>query len=197
MSRKSAVISPENRAIARRAADTFGGKPSIREFVHDSMPLTVDILSCADSPGAGFTSYSTLGLSDHPMVNSQGEFPTRVEFAGVMESAAAGFHQVLGSAAFRVIRTREVVRPGRVFLDYVAEYFPDTHLPHLYFTAPFFWGDALSGEVFGGKRVSWILAIPASDAEVQYVRDHGDDAFERLLEARDADVTSLRRPSAA
>lgn len=83
MSRKDAVISPENRAIARRAAEVFGGRPSVREFVHDSLPLTVDILSAADSPNAGFVSYSTLGLSDHPMVTSQGEFPTRVEFAAV------------------------------------------------------------------------------------------------------------------
>lgn len=161
------------------------------------MPLTVDILSCAGSPSANFTSYSTLGLSDHAMVNTQGEFLTRVELAATMESTAAGFHQVLGSAAFRVMQTHEVVRPGRVLLDYVAEYSPDTHLPHLYFTAPSFWGDALSSAVFGDKRVSWLLAIPVSDAELQYVRDHGDDAFERLLESRDADVTSLGRASVA
>lgn len=197
MSRKAAVISPDNRAIARLAADAFGGKPSVREFAHDSLPLTVDILSCADGSGAAVTSYSTLGLSDHAMVNAQGEFPTRLEIAASMESAAIGFHQVLGSAAFRVMRTHEVIRPGRVFLDYVAEYFPGTDLPHLYFTAPFFWGDALSGGMFGSKRVSWLLAVPVSEAEVQYVRDHGDDALEQLLEARDADVTSLSRPSVA
>lgn len=191
------MISPENRAIAGHAAAAFGGKPSVREFLHDALPLAVDVLWCAGTPSDAFTSYSTLGLSDHPMVNSHGEFPTRLEIAAVMESSAAGFHRVLGSAAFRVMQTREVVRPGRVFPGYVAEYFPDAGLPHLYFTAPFYWGDTLGTAVFGAKRVSWLLAIPISDREAQYVRDRGDEAFEELLQAEDADVARLGRPSVA
>jgi hypothetical protein len=193
--RQDTAVSPENRAIARHAAAAFSGRPSVRKFLHDTQPLSVDILTCADSPTSSFNSYSTIGLSDHPMLSAQGEFPTRIEIAGVMEAAAANYHQVLGSAAFRVMRTQEVVRPGAVFDGYVAEYFPDTELPHLYFTAPFYWSEALNSAVFGSKRVSWLLAVPISEAEAQYVREHGDDAFERMLESADADVTSLGRPS--
>lgn len=59
-------------------------------------------------------------------------------------------------------------------------------------------GDALSGAAFGDKRVSWLLAVPVSAADVRYVRylrDHGDAAFEDLLESCGADVTSLSRAS--
>ncbi|WP_410524173.1 suppressor of fused domain protein [Ralstonia pseudosolanacearum] len=40
----------------------------------------------------------------------------------------------------------------------------------------------------GSKKVHWLLAVPISDAEHAYLRDHGLDALERAFEDRQIDI---------
>ena len=63
---------PENKMVARHAASSFGGTPSVSEYLHDTEPFAVPILSCVDRPCDGVTSFSTVGLSDYPMIKENG-----------------------------------------------------------------------------------------------------------------------------
>ena len=67
--------------------------------------------------------------------------------------------------------------------------------PHLYLTAPFLWESKLITLDCGTKRVSWLLAMPISESEYSYLRDHGDHALERLLENQHTDFSNPDRPS--
>ena len=58
-------ISDENKTIARIVSASFGGTPKVDQFHDDLYRSTVAILSVADSPTEGFTSFSTIGLSDN------------------------------------------------------------------------------------------------------------------------------------
>jgi len=62
-------------------------------------------------------------------------------------------------------------------------------------TAPFLWENELKTLDCGTKKVTWLLAIPISELECRYLREHSDEAFERLLEEHDADVFDPERPS--
>jgi hypothetical protein len=55
-------ISAVRKSIGRHALSAFVGKPEVQEYIHDDMPLAVDVLSVADSPNDGIVSYSTIGL---------------------------------------------------------------------------------------------------------------------------------------
>jgi hypothetical protein len=97
----------------------------------------------------------------------------------------------LASAAFHIMRTDYVYHPGTVIPDYGLP----PKLPHLYLTAPFLWENELKTLDCGTKKVSWLLAMPISEPECRYLRELGDEAFERLLEGRHADVFDPDRPS--
>src|SRR6266540_4964655 len=119
------MASPQNKQLARHALAAFGGTPKVVAYHHDTMPLSIDILSCENRPCNGVTSYSTLGLSDHHMVDTEGkDFPVRIELLGACASAADQFPNVLASAAFHVIRNKQYYGPGTTLPGYVAEYYP-------------------------------------------------------------------------
>jgi hypothetical protein len=187
---------PENEQIARHAASVFGGTPVVAAYHHDTEPLTIDMLSCGDRPNRGVTCYSTLGLSDVALANADGsEFPGRMEIAGACATAKEAFANVLAAAAFRIMRAGCLYPPGSIMPLDVAEYFPETTVPHLYFTAPFLWEDTLRTLDCGTKRVSWVLAIPISEGERQYLLEHGDQALEALFEREQIDIFNLWRRS--
>jgi antitoxin YqcF len=119
--------SPENKAVAKHALKAFGGTPSVRAYHHDTEKLSVDLLRCDNRPCNGVTSYSTIRLSDYPMIKANGaEFPTRLEIAGARATAAEFFPNILAAAAFCIMRTQRLFSPGSVMPRYVREYYPST-----------------------------------------------------------------------
>ena len=189
--------SPENKKIARHAAAAFGGAPKVQAYDHDHEPLSIALLSCADRPCEGVTAYSTVGLSDYPMIDAKGEeYPARLEIAGTCATENEEFANVLAAAAFCVIRTKRLLYPGAALAGYVREYFHDTTVPNLYFTAPFLWEETLKTLDCGVKKASWLLAVPISQSELEHLNQYGDDSLEKLFEAKQIDVFDLNRPSA-
>ncbi|MHA6861728.1 suppressor of fused domain protein [Ralstonia pseudosolanacearum] len=67
-------------------------------------------------------------------------------------------------------------------------------MKHFLFTSPFLW-EEFNGVDFGDKKVHWLLAVPISDAEHAYLRDHGLDALERAFEDRQIDIFDINRDS--
>lgn len=191
-----ANISTDNKAIARYVAKAFGGSPAVREYLHDDLPLKIDILSVKDQPDISLTSFGTLGLSDTAFKWGNGEFPTRIELCAAAASSFEHFPNIISSAAFNVMRTQTVCHPGSVMPNYVAEYYTDTVLPHLYFTSPFPWEDELKSMDLPSKKVSWLLCFPISDAEHTFLKSHGEEKFEDMLETAGADIFDLNRHSA-
>lgn len=189
--------SVENRAIAKHVLKAFGGTPRVNAYNHDTDGLSVDLLRCDDRPCRGVTSYSTIGLSDHPMVADGHEAPVRLELAGACATADDFFANTLTSAAFSIMRSRRFHCPGSVLSGYVRAYYRATTVPHLYITAPFLWEDTLKTLDCETKQVSWLLAVPVSDAECAYLREHGDSALEDLFEKHQIDMFDLTRPSVA
>jgi len=192
---KPTNISPENKAIARQIAKAFGGIPHVHEYVHDTVDLSVGVLSSEDCPVKGVTSYGTIRLSDYPMQYNKGEFPTRLELVGACAKTQIEFANVLAAVAFCVMRTGMLIAPGSILRGYVAEYFPDVPVPHLYFAPPFLWQDELRSTVFGPKRVSWLLMVPISEAEAVFREKNGDSALESLFEEKKIDIYNLNRES--
>ncbi len=194
MSDKNAPISSENKQIARYVATVFGGSPRVEEYINNSDTLSIGILSCRDRPVEGVVSYSTIKLSDHPMNWKDSEFPTRLELAGMCLSTAGFFPNVLASAAFTIMQNDAVYHPGTVIPNLIAQHYPESKLPHLYLTEPFIWHDLKTLDC-GTKTVSWLLAMPMSETEYVYLKQHGEHALERLLEKEKADFSNPDRVS--
>jgi antitoxin YqcF len=195
MSEKAAPVSPKNKLIARQLALVFGGTPRVGEYRNTTETLTVDILSCGDRPVDGVTSYSTIKLSDHPIPWGEREFSARLELAGLCVNTVTTFPNLLASAAFHIMQSDALYHPGTVIPDLVRRSQVSSTLPHLYLTAPFPWGDSLNRLNCGPKKVTWLLAMPISEPEYAFLREHGDLALERLLQKQDADFSNPDRPT--
>lgn len=188
--------SEDSKAVARYAAAAFGGKPQVFQYLHDTEPLAINILSCADRPSDGIVSYSSIGLADYPMFLEDGtEFPTRVELAGACQSEYSKFANIMATAAFHAIRSKRLLFPGSVLKDHVKEYYAQTTVAHMFLTSPFLWQDTLKTLNLSSIKVSWLLIVPISDAECQYLLEKGDDALETLFEKHSIDIFDLDRPS--
>jgi len=193
MSRKPRTISPENKMVVQYVTMAFGGTPHVDEYGHNTEDLTVGILYCHNRPTEGVTSYSTIRLSDYPMMGVKGEFQTRLELAGVCATTTGFFPNVLASAAFSIMRTGDIYYPGTVMPNFIRQYSPSSVLPHLYLTAPFLWQDDLKTLNCGTKKVSWLLAMPIAESEYLYLKEHGDEALEHLFEQEEIDIFDLNR----
>jgi hypothetical protein len=188
-------LSVENKSVAKYALKAFGGTPRVQAYHHDTEALSIDILRCDDRPVAGITSYSTIGLSDNQIFKDDREFPTRLELAGACATTDISFANILASVVFCIMRTRGFYAPGSVLQGYVREYYPSTTVPHLYLTAPFLWEDTLHTLELATRRVSWLLVVPISEAENDYLKECGEDKLEDLFEENQIDIFNLTRPS--
>ncbi|HGF4014144.1 MULTISPECIES: suppressor of fused domain protein [Burkholderia] len=189
-------ISAGRKAVGRHALSVFDGMPKVLEYLHDDLPMAVDVLSVADSPDPDLVSYSTIGLFETAL-GGETELGTRVELCGAMPADIEHWPNVLAFAAFALMRSRWAVMPGGVLEGYVAECYSDTLVPHLYLTAPFLWNDGhfKQLDLESGEKVNWLQGIPISDAELEILRTRGDSEFEDLLEQADVDVFDLYRSS--
>jgi hypothetical protein len=113
-------------------------------------------------------SFSTIGLSDfHPSSRPAIQPPLWVEILGVSENEQ--FADVLASTAFYAIKHDWLLSPGTVVLSVVATDSNDPALQHLLMVDPFLWVDGFHSREFPTKTVAWVLGVPVSQAETEYL----------------------------
>jgi len=187
----------ENKMLAKFIRNTFGANPNTRiiNYLNEDESTSIPILSCPESPYKDLTAYATVGLSDYPMYQDNKEFDVRVEIVGVCDSSIEWFPNILSTSAFYVIQKGWLCCPGAVLKNVVNMYDSSTELKHIYFTSPFLWQEQLKTLQLETKKVAWLLSILVTDAEYNYIKQHGADKFEDLLEESDADVFNIARHS--
>jgi hypothetical protein len=179
------------RAAARAAAAAFGGKPEVRAYYDRDETHSVDIMQCGDRPTPGFVTYATLGV--HTVTNKVDDDDIRVEMAGVADAGVDEFPNLLATAAFYVLKDRWLCAPGVVFPSLLKEYNLSSTLEHLMWVEPFPWEQLGSVDVGGGLTIHWLLAIPISESERQFLLDNGFWKLERLFIDREVEYFDLNR----
>jgi antitoxin YqcF len=188
-------ISEEDRAIAKAAAEAFGGRPRVTRFWDDNHVSSIDILRCEDRPQEGITTYSTVGLSGWPLFKGEKEYGCRLEIVGACRSSFEGFANALSTAAFCVINSRWFCCPGMIFPDVLTMYDSSPTLQHFLFVSPFLWEGTLNTIDRGGHTVAWLLAVPISEEERMFAEENGTERLERLFVDRQIDIFNLHRRS--
>jgi hypothetical protein len=187
----------ENRMLAKLINSAFGSKQNTRivEYLNEDNSLQIPILICPSSPSEDSTIYATVGLSDYSMYQDGHEFPTRLEIISAGNTDIDWLPNVISTAAFYIVQKRWLCCPGAILVNALKGYVFDSDLKHLYFTVPFLWQDELKVVQLRTKKVTWLLAIPITDAEHEYCKKHGDEKFEEMLERNRVNVFDLTRHS--
>jgi hypothetical protein len=192
---EQARASQSNRQIAVRLRDVVGPDPRVTRHRDDDGRSSVDIVQFSDAPDDGLNTYSTIGLSDTPLMSGGREFPARVELLLVASGTFSPASRVLGSAAFCVINSRWFCEPGAIFSDIISRYETGLEVKHLLFVPPFPWGEELNMLRLPDKSVAWLLAVPITDQERQFAAERSADALEDLFAEHELDYFDFHRQS--
>jgi len=185
-------ISRENKILARIARNAFSGTPKVVSYYDEKEENSIDILTCEKE---NFLSYSTIGLSDHPLFIRNEEYSVRLELVGASYNNIDYFENVLATASFNIINSKMECYPGKIFDNIISMYDSSKSMKHILFVPPFVWDDKLETIQLDGKKVAWLQAIPISDEERNFAQSNDSDKLEDLLEKHNADVYDLNRKS--
>lgn len=65
-------------------------------------------------------------------------------------------------------------------------------MKHIMFVSPFLWH--IDDLQFDDRIVTWLMALPISEKEFEYLRNNGSEALEQLFEEQQIDFYDLNRP---
>ena len=183
----------DNKKIADYALAFIGGTPEVFEYHNDDKKKTIDVLFCDNKNKPENFTVATIGLSAIDIGKTLNDLPLRVELimAGVPGDDA--FANIIASAAF-VVQDAADCDLGMIIDDVVAAYVIDTDLQHVLLMNPVFW-EKYEPLVTKEATVTWLLAIPISDIEKQYIIANGFDDFAKILDEENVNITDLHRKS--
>jgi hypothetical protein len=188
-------IQQANRVVAAWIADVVGGSPRARRYYGDDPRHQISIGWFADRPQEGVTTYATLGLSD-VAIPGPVRPPLGAELLGVCASTATDFPKILGEIAFRAQTEGRRCLPDEIFDNVVPDGMSAT-LRHAILVDPFLWDDdAFAAREIDYKTVAWLHALPITDAERRYARDHTPEKLQDVFEDSEIDIFDPQRPSA-
>lgn len=188
-------IKNDYKVIAKYLRDVIGMKANVKKYYDKNENKSVYIMTINDVLEDGINFYSTIGTSDYSLNKYVEGLPLRVELMFTAEAVEAKVPNMLASCAFCIMNSNYKCYPGAIFHNIISSYIKDTDMKHVMFVEPFFWDDKLKNLKFEEKIVTWLLAIPISEAECIYMEENGLDALEELFEDYDIDVFDLNRKS--
>lgn len=185
------MVAATAKAVAQTVAGVLGGRIRVRTHNDRDARHSVDVLSAADRPRAGFTAYSTVTL--HLTPNRYRGKDIRVELLGVAAADRPDFELVISACGLALIKDRWAAAPGVVYTNVVDPAVSAT-MPHVLFSTPFPW-DELVRFSAADQEVLGLLVCPISEAERQYLNAHGYDALEERVAEFDVSYFDLDRTS--
>ncbi|MED4351065.1 suppressor of fused domain protein [Schinkia azotoformans] len=188
-------VTDQMKEIAKHLADLNGSRPRMSRFYDDNKESIIDIVIMDNKPNEYETTFATIGLSNYDIGYSVKDKPLRVEFIGACIDEYKLFGNVLSTCAFNIINSGYSCSPGMIYPDVVKMYYPEFNMKHIMFVSPFLWAENLTPFDFEDKHVSWLQAMPISEAEYNYAEQNGSEALENLFEESEVDILDLNRSS--
>ena len=191
------AASEKNIKVFKALFSAFEGRTDVFKYWDEAKQNSVDILSHRNHPGLGVTSYGTIGLSDHPMIQDGKVFPVRLELVGACRSDVGTFANIISTAAFFIINDGFFCSPGAVLRNVIDMYDNTLELKHALFLPPILWEGKLASIDHQDTPVAWLLVVPITEQERRYIEAYGVGALEDLFEREQIDIFDLRRQSVA
>lgn len=180
------------------------GVPS-RTYAHynDDESIRIHVAEVDASPGAGLTSYFTVGLAGYGTEwTAKAGHPLRFEFTMAAQTELGFVAAGLASCALNLATGEFGISTGIAYPNVFKsdEVFVTT--PHAFFWWPFVWGEKFDGLTLGGVDVEWLTVVPITDQEMEFIRrigpgvgGAGAEALIDAFETQETDIYDLTRGS--
>lgn len=171
----------------------IGGTPAVYAYYTEDKLKSIDIMTSKDTQFTDVDVHSTIGLSEIDINKSLSGKRVGVELIAVGDKGKETICNILASVAFEIMDEHDCYF-GKVFSDAISKYDNGLAMKHAILLSPAFWNQykQMSSE---DMIVTWLLLVPLSDMEKEYVEKFGVDEFEELLAKQDVDITDINRKS--
>jgi hypothetical protein len=172
------------------------GRTEVRTHRFAGRSEEAPILRAPDCPMEGATTFASVGFSSVPQRVGGRDVP--VELIGACAASVESFAEVVASCVVTRMVTGANFVYGTVIEDLRTLRAASSTLRHVALVAPFLWdsfGGGLAKDRVGGTDIYWLMVLPISDAERDFLRGNGIDALETLFEEAEIDVFDINRPS--
>lgn len=181
--------------ILQRIKEVFEKPVKCDTFYTEDEKVSIEIVSCANSPFQGVTSYSTLGVYQCENLLTIDGKELNVEFVGICDSRNIWFDGLLSTCAFAMKKGKVRAHPYEVYSDIIPVYQPNIDMKHILLIPPFSLNHDLGVIETDNRIVTWLMLNPISENEFIYMQKHG---VEKLIDAfvqYDIDIYDLYRKS--
>lgn len=190
------MVTDFEKAIHAYEQERIGRFARVTGYNSEDNRTVVLIASAPDAPQPGLTTVATVGLGqrDNGLTGESGR-PLRVELITSGRSEYEFLAGGLANAGLNVATGQYQARPGLVFPNIFSEYDPRVTTPHGLLWYPFPWGDQFDGLELEGVSVEWLLIIPITQSEIQFIADNGPGftgaGVEKLIDAFEREETDI------
>ena len=179
-------------SVGRYARERLGAATKVVRYGDDYGERDMFLVSGADFPDYGVTSYATVGLSK--IAQHVGEKQVHVEILGACASDIDGFDNVISSCVFDSVRNKTNIVHGSHVVDIISQYSLSNTMKHIVFVSPFLFPEFEKIRI-DEIDIYWLMAIPISDDELEFLVMHGVDALEDEFERAQIDIYDIQRAS--
>lgn len=181
--------------VYQRIKEVFEKPVKYDTFYTDDEKVSVEIISCPNSPFDGVTSYSTLGIYQCENILTADGRELNVEFVGICDSRNNWFGGLLSTCAFAMKKGKVRAHPYEVYHNIIPIYQPNIDMKHILLVPPFSLNHDLGIIETPDRVITWLMLNPISEKEFVYMQKNG---AEKLIEAfvkTNIDVYNLYRKS--
>ncbi len=170
--------------------------------------IGIDIFFAPNSPNKTLLTCTTLGLINYDIGFMNGEKDIRIELVGSSivknEENADIIARILSTASFGIMERNLKCGLGTVFPNILTGYLKDADMKHIVFISPpTFWKEQFGSIELEDFTLTWLYALPISDAELEYLRIKGGDKdatsavreLLKLLSEKQVNIFDLDRKS--
>lgn len=172
----------------------FNGDISVESSKNDLGDISTYVAVCEDDVWLNTRTYATVGLSTVSTGYILDGLELAVELATVVNSNVLDYGNVLGSIVTNVKSFGKSCVDGSIHDDILSMYYPDVFTKHVYLTQSWLWDELYVTDI-GDRKVTWLTPIPITDAERDYIKEHGGKSFLNKLEQHNVEVQDIYRES--
>lgn len=180
------------KAVARFLNDEYPQDIRMNRYEANYRDTDLYIAEMPNNPWGGIISYSTIGLSDY--IHHSGDMPIRIEIIGACLEGVENYGNVVAGCAFHSIQNKNIITYGSCIQGLIDDYNISSCLSHITFVNPFLWQN-LPKKSIDDVDIFWLMALPISSTEAEYLSMYGIDALEGKLAEVEADVMDFERSS--
>lgn len=142
----------------------------------------------------GTVTYGTVGLLTLSTGYVYEHKPLVNELMAVVNTKYKGYGTVLGSVVTNAKYFGMTAIEGSIHKDVIGMYYPNEEMKHVVLTQSMYW-EGLYTLDLGEKVETWLLAIPISDGELEYLETEGMESLLNIFEEKGVYIADLNRDS--